>query len=311
MNRDVRACVVQRAAMTAPMRFAAPVTSAQRPSRVVIVREPRHQCSASPRLLARKRYTIDTPMILSDAMSLPSDFPEPSAAALAVSAALVARDPRARSSARAAGSISRATWSSRCMRRGSATTAPAARSSAPRAISSRRPSSAACSVARSRAPSTRSSQRLRRRTRSLSSARAAARSRRKFSTRSRDSDARRVSDPRAERGLPRTPARSARARSAGAWQWLDRLPDAAVRRRIDRERGARRVAGLALREARRPRSAARRRRAAAAASRGRTASATKSSLRPSRRSSARSASTCRTAFAVKLAPFAARVARER
>ena len=53
----------------------------------------------------------------------------------------------------ATGSASRATWSSRCTRRGWATTRAARASSAPRAISSPRPNSRRCSAARSRARS--------------------------------------------------------------------------------------------------------------------------------------------------------------
>ena len=50
--------------------------------------------------------------------------------------------------------------------------------------------------------------------------------------------------------------RSALVRFGARVAWLDRLPARAVRRRRDRERGARRVARVVLREARRPRVAA-------------------------------------------------------
>ena len=172
----------------------------------------------------------------------------PSAAALAAERRLSA-EIRARSTAPAVGSTSRATWSLRCMRRVSATTARAARSSVRRRLRNR---------AGDRRPA-----RPRARAHAASRARGAARARdpraRRRQRRARGAAARcaRALGERASRiefsSRARTCGTAARAlaRFGGARDLARSLAGAAVRGSDRRERGARRAAGDVLRETRR------------------------------------------------------------
>ena len=204
------------------MRFAAPVTSAQRPSRVGCLFGTGHHRS-SVRVFCRQGYTIDTPMILP---TTSAELPVPSDDALRHERRARRARFAARSSAPAAGSISRATWSSRCTRRASAITAPAARSSARPAISSRRRSSSRSFAPRARADARRRARGARVARRRWSSAPAAVRSRANlldtFARLGRDVRYR-ILEPSADL---RERQQRALARFADRVQWLERLPEA-------------------------------------------------------------------------------------